>query len=797
MVPEEPPVTGFRPLRTPIFAFLCLMLFASASFAQPVPNQYIVELSGTPAAVPLARASWADGVRVLETRRDAIEAQQRDLERILLMFGATPIGAVSTVSNAVLVRVPDQVAQRLAALPGVERVVQAYEMQRTLESALPLLHVPEGWLRIGGSEHAGEGVRIGIIDTGIDQSHPGFVDSSLPTPEGYPKVNYASDAAYTSSKVIVARSYLDLLGESDNSARASDSHGTGVAMAAAGVIQQTESGQISGVAPKAWLGSYNVFPRDGGNTRTDIVLKAFDDAVRDGMNVINLSLGSTFASRPEDDVIDAVFDRAADMGVLVVTSAGNGGPEPFTLGDTGVATSALVVGASWNSRVFAGTVTLSGGQQFPAVPSDGTRPSQPVQAPMRDITEIDPSGLACDTLPADSLTGRIAFILRGVCVFEDKLNFTQAAGAVGAIVYTDEDRPDAITMAVGAATLPASMVSHADGLAIRDRLIASPDLAATIDFRVEARSADPHQLASFSSRGPSTDWTIKPDLVAVGTSLNTARLGSGYSTTQGTSFSSPLVAGAAAVVMSQRPGYPVAQYRSMLVNAATPLVLSSDTPVPVQQAGGGVLNLDAALATTVTASPVSLSFGIDSETWERPLTVFNLGSSPDTFTVSAQTYAGSPPAISHASLSIPAGESQTINVTMAGTGLAPGSYEGMILIQGSQPGSSIHVPYWYAVPSDTPDAIKILSPIESARAGSLQTRAFYVRTTDASGIPLSTPPTVTVVSGGGTVISVFADNLYPGLFAVNIRLGALPGDNVFEAKHGSVTEEVTIKGTSF
>jgi len=790
-------VRAFDRLRAGLPAILWLLLWTSSAAAQPVPNQYIVELTDEPVAVQTARSPWPNNERTLEIRRDAVRARQQDVERLLALFGAQPIGSASTVANAILVRVPDAVAERLAALPGVRRVVQAYEMHLMLERAVPLHHVPDAWLQIGGSDRAGAGVKIGIIDNGIDQSHPGFVDSSIPTPEGYPRVNDASDIEFTSNKVIVARSYLTFLGEFDDSARPSDSHGTAVAMAAAGVIEQTADGQISGVAPKAWLGSYNVFPRDGGSTRSDLVLKAFDDAVNDGMDVINLSLGSSLARRPEDDILDAVFERAADMGVVVVTAAGNEGPEPFTLGDTGVPSSALSVGASWNDRVFAGSVSLSSGQVFPAIPSDGTTPALPLSAPIQDISEIDLSGLACDPLPSGSLTGKIAFILRGVCFFEDKLDHADAAGAVGAIVYTVADQPDAITMAVGSADLPAVMIGHSDGLLIKGALGGNTGLNATIDFQVTGQTTDPNRLASFSSRGPSTDWSIKPDLLAVGTSIRTANLGSGYSVTEGTSFSTPLVAGAAAVLMGDRPGYPVPHYRSMLVNAATPLILTSGEPASVQDAGGGLLNLAASVETRLTADPVSLSFGIESGTWEHPLTIFNLGSTAETMTVSVQASAGVPPTVSAVSLTIPAGDSRTVNVTMAGTGLAPGRYEGMIWVQGSQPGSTIHVPYWYGVSSGVAEKVKIIDPIESGRAGSYKFPAFYIRATDTSGIPLATPPTVTVVSGGGAVMSVYADELFPRLYAVNVRLGPTPGENVFRVEHGTVSEEVTIEGTVF
>lgn len=775
---------------------LALLLLTSIAAGQVPSYSYIVELTEEPDAYRVTEASPAARAAMQRMREERVVAQQQTVRSLLTLGGAQPFGSVSTVANALFVWMPEAMANRLASAPGVRRIVRAHEVRLLLDNAVPLHRVPEAWLRIGGDDLAGAGIKIGIIDTGIDVTHPGFQDTSMQMPEGFPLVNRESDLKYTSNKVIVARSYLSVLGESDSSARDSDGHGTAVAMAAAGVIVDTANGQISGVAPKAWLGSYNIFYRSGG-ARSDLVLKALDDAVRDGMDVINLSLGSPFAPRPEDDIFGDAVDRAAAMGVVVVVAAGNDGPEPFTIGDTGVTRRAISVGATWNSRVLAGSVTLGNGEVFPAIPSAGESPSEPLSAPLDDITALDPSGLACDPLPAGSLSGGIAFILRGACFFEDKLKNADAAGAIGALIYTDADRPDAIPMAVGTATLPAAMVSHADGLLIKEALAQQPSLTATIDFQTSVPT-DPHRLVSFSSRGPSTDLGIKPDLVAVGEALNTAALGGGFSVVGGTSFSAPLVAGAAAALMGARPGLAVDHYRSLLINAADALVLSSGEPAPVMHAGGGVLDLEGSLTSTVTAYPTALSFGAAGEVVTRQLTVFNLGDAGETLAIWAQPHGtGAAPTLSTASLAIPAREARTITVEMAGTGLAEGSHEGMIRIEGSQPGSRIHVPYWYAVRSDTAATLKIVDSAESGSTGGTVLRAISVRVTDAAGVPLDTPPTVTVVSGGGSVIRVYSDGpYYPGLWEVNVRLGPTAGENVFRVEQGELSEEVVIEGKS-
>src|SRR6266851_5235262 len=386
-------------------------------------------------------------------------------------------------------------------------------------------------------------------------------------------------------------------------------------MAAAGVANTGPLATISGVAPKAWLGSYKVFGSPGVNdSATDAaILKAIDDAVADGMDVINLSLGSLEASRIEDDLEVRVLERAAALGVLVVVAGGNDGPDPNTIGSPGTAPSVITVGASKNDRVFAASATVAGANPVQAVPGSGVNSRAPITGLLAPVAAIDQNGgLACLPLPTGSLQGRIALILRGECTFEEKLNNAQRAGAIAALIYTQETQPDPITMSIGTATLPASMIAYAAGIDILRRLGQNPSLSATLTFSVGPVMTATDGLVGFSSKGPGVDLGLKPDLVAVGTNFYTAaqkvdRRGAlydvgGYTLTQGTSFSSPLLAGAAAVLKAARPGLTGDQYRSLLINTAGAW---SGT---AQETGAGILNLAAALRGTAAAFPTSLSF---------------------------------------------------------------------------------------------------------------------------------------------------------------------------------------------
>ncbi|MBI4873851.1 MAG: S8 family serine peptidase [Acidobacteria bacterium] len=766
-------------------------------FGQVVPDLYIVELSGEPGIAPAGKSGAREASG---DRRARVLAEQSAARLAIEAVEAEVLASVQHVANALVVRIPDSRAGRLSGLPGVLRVHPVREARLELDQALPLHRIPEAWQQLGGSSRAGAGIKIGLIDSGIETSHPGFDDPSLPALEGYPRTRSTTDESALNGKIIVMRDYGTLV---DATAAADpkdhNGHGTAVAMIAAGMPVSGPYGTMSGVAPKAYLGVYKVFPGSNGNTREDVVIKALDDAVADGMDVVNISLGVEPAQRVEDDLLVAAVERAAEAGVIVVKSAGNSGPTPNTLSSPGGAPSGITVGAQWNQRDFADPAAQVGGKLFPAVPGSGPNSPAPIEAPLADVARLDPSGLACGALAADSLAGKIAVILRGDCVFEEKLNNAMRAGAVAALVYTDAARPDPVIMAVGAATLPGVMVSHASGLEIKEMLGAEQPVSARLRFDVEAVPVNPLRLASFSSRGPSSAYGVKPDLVAAGVAIVTAAQsldkngglysGTRYTVTDGTSFSSPLTAGAAAVLKSARPGLTAAQYRSLLINSATPLADDPNAQNPAQQAGAGMLNLDAALRNTVAVAPVSLSFGVGdgSPDRSRDLTVQNLDTSADRLTVTVEPAESAPTAlVSVSEADLGAGESVKLRVSLSARDLAPGEYQGILRIRGARGGVETRIPYWYAVPSNQLIHIHTVTSTSS-------TPTIYARAADAAGIVVGgLQPAVTVLSGGGSVGSITsADSLYPGYWRVRVQLGP-NGRSTFRVQFGEVSKEVTV-----
>jgi subtilisin family serine protease len=211
------------------------------------------------------------------------------------------------------------------------------------------------------AKRAGAGIKIGMIDSGVDVNNPAFSDP-LPPVAGFPKVLYASDARFTNAKVIVAKNFTRLLPDGgDPDADDRDGHGTGTSVVAAGGAASTPYGPITGVAPKAYIGNYKVLDANGGTS--DVVAKAIDDAVADGMDVLNISLGSYVTSYSDiaaNDVGQAAIARATQAGVIVVVAAGNTGPGAGTIGDLASAPDAITLGAIHNDRSLGNAVTIDG-----------------------------------------------------------------------------------------------------------------------------------------------------------------------------------------------------------------------------------------------------------------------------------------------------------------------------------------------------------------------------------------------------------------------------------------------------
>ena len=725
------------------------LLGASLLPAQAARNRYALILEDSPVAAQLSRQRMAqpEGANYRRT----LQQRQQSVRGELARRGIVPTGSVTTLLNAVFVVAPADSVADLQSIPGVKSVVPIRIYHRKLNRATALVNAPAAWSALGGVNNAGAGVKIAILDTGIDQQHPAFQDPSLPMPAGYPRCN-GDDCAFTNNKVIVARSYVrELAAGSSPTNPAADSrpddysprdrigHGTAVASAAAG---HTNTGLVtfSGVAPAAYLGNYKIYgsPQVNDFTTDDVIIQALDDAMNDGMDIVSFSSGGPAFTGPLDtgaacglnpgvpcDLSAQAFENASKAGMVIVVAAGNEGsdgnnyPTFSSISSPADSPSVIAVGATTNSHTFAEIVDVPGRadlQNLTADPGDSLVPTGVVRDPLVDVSVFGGGRLGCSAFPAYSLDGMIALIQRGTCAFATKAQNARDAGAVGVILYMADASPLISPSGLTSVVIPVTMISLADGQSLVDYAASVwPPLADINPHGVETE-ATPNLVVGFSSLGPSADVGLKPDLVAVGGNWN--NIGSmylaaekydplgdlysadGYATADGTSFSTPLVSGAAALVKQKNPGFTAAQVKSALVNSASTAVTHDDSgdSVDVRWVGAGILAADTAVAATVTSDPATISFGsIQQGTllpMTRTFTIKNSGTASVNLSLAATPAAASGAAsltVAPPSATLAPGASVIAVATVSGSVPAAGAYSGVITVQGGP--NSLRIPY--------------------------------------------------------------------------------------------------------
>jgi len=549
--------------------------------------------------------------------------------------------------NGVSLEMPRGFASRIRSLPEVLSIVPNRRYQKSLTRSNDLMNVPLAWQFTGGWELAGQGMKIGIIDTGIDHTHVMFDDAGFEMPEGYPLGN----TEFTSNKIIVARVFTRNGDASEDSTpRDRHGHGTHVASCAAGNSDtMSPLGPISGVAPQAQLGNYKVFT--GEFTTLEQLVAALEACVEDGMDVVNLSLGSEAYINTVLDPEALAIRNAIKAGVVVVAAAGNSGV-PETIGSPGQIPEVITVGSLVNSH----DGTSSGELDIATmnVYSNGRRVvtdeeivlgpdpeffSRPLLGRFQivDADTIDGgrhggdmSGIVCQSLPAGSAQDKWVLIQRGICTFTEKIDSVQQAGGWGALIYNSagaEEGPDAPlpNPGVGGTEIPSYFISRNIGLAIKNALAGAT--AVEVEFYAAApteRNVTPFALSSFSSVGPSLDYGIKPEIAAIGEGSygatqndwpgefvfypfgNTSFDLSGFSFGSGTSFSSPRVAGAAALVKQANPSWKPEDIKSAIVASAERLPVL--TPLSSMERGGGHVRVAEAMTLPLIVTPATVSW---------------------------------------------------------------------------------------------------------------------------------------------------------------------------------------------
>lgn len=588
---------------------------------------------------PLSEAGISAARRDLRSRQQAARSRLRSL-------GARVQASYTDVFNGFRVRVRADRVRRIERLPGVKAVLLVPRHEPDNSRTDRYLGVPGTW---GATGRTGRGVRIAIIDSGINYYHEDFGgpgtaawradDPTVREPGTFPtrKVVGGTDLVgddYDAADNDTPRPDPDPL---DCKASGSDlgQHGTHVAGTAAGMgviagggtyrgrydartLERTSFRIAPGVAPEAKLLAYRVFGCAGG---TYLVVDAIERAVKAGADVINLSLGSSFG---DSGSIDAVaVDNAALAGVTVVVSSGNEGPSAYMTGTPGVATRAISVAALDALPTFkAARIDMATGSDITAIVANGATPEARGRlVRFRDdpSTDVDPvtgegdESLGChaaDYAYNGARSGDIVAVQRGICPRTDRAVQGQRRGAAAVIMINDTDSMPPFEGPIRGASIP--FLGVPSGTARRFATDAGRTIR--ISARSALRNAAYRSVASFSSAGPrSGDSGLKPDVTAPGVSVISADGASGSSGKgmSGTSMAAPAVSGIAALVKEAHPGWSARDVKAAIVGTATPTRVAG---YDMRGAGAGLAQPRRAVDTValVYTQPgaSSLSFGV-------------------------------------------------------------------------------------------------------------------------------------------------------------------------------------------
>ncbi len=665
------------------------------------PASAVLQLSLEPLSTSNGVARGQDGrvdLDATSTRNERARlSQQRNDLKAWLRTNAPAVqvtGEVDIALNAVTVRLNGTSLDTLRTAPGV--VAAAYQATYVplagTDPDLSLIAAQAGWTAAGNRSGAtaGQGVRVAVIDTGIDATHPCFDGAGDKDPS--PLLN---------GRVTYAGVFNNKAQQQGLDATAVQSHGTHVA----GTIgcdldtPATLSGvpvpyPVSGVAPAAQLGNFNIFPGTVANARSEDILDALDAAYAWGAGVANMSLGG--GAHGAQDLLTKAVDDLDRAGMVVAVAAGNSGPGHYTVESPGSAERALTAGASTVGHFIGAQVTV-GSVTTGAAAGEFQTVTTPLTAPLGVVGTSTALDRACSALPAGSLAGKVALVSRGTCTFGTKVSNAEKAGAK-AVLVANNVAGDPTAMAADAAfptTIPAYMVSLSAGGQLAGLNGASTTIPVALTY---VRSQNDDIMAGFSSQGPTdVDYRVKPDVVAPGVnvissfpngkgedgSLYCANPAAGgcWGQISGTSMATPHLAGMAAVVRQAHPAWTAEQVRAAIVGTAQGGVLRDaatgrEVVQDVQVVGTGIAQLDRAVGASVVVTPVSTSFGPvpsgSGQALTRTVTLTNLGSTPRTVTLSLErgnagfTVAGG-------KVTVPAGGTATATVSFTvGKGAALG-----------------------------------------------------------------------------------------------------------------------------
>lgn len=606
--------------------------------------------------------------------------------------GGRVIGTFQSALNGLKVSIPRNQISLLRQAAGVVDVLPVRTYHLTNVVSVPRIQAPIAWSGADGVR--GEGIKVAIIDTGIDYTHANF---------GGPGTVAAYQAALATDTLPAdpnlfgpnapkVKGGIDLVGDAYNANGTGDaliphpdpnpldcnSHGSHVAGTAAGLgvlasgaTYQGPYDQLTdinnqftigpGVAPRADIYSIRVFGCAGS---TDVVVDAIEWAVDNDMDVVNMSLGSDFG--PGDTADSKAADDAVRAGVVIVSAAGNAGDILYSAGSPGASLKGIAVAASAR-EAFDRTATfalpaLPGGaaaMNITALNANNAAWSSPQNLGV--VVLRNPNGtvsLGCD--PAEyvnaQVQGKIAVVQRGTCARVARAIFGQQAGAAAVVminnatslpqfegeITVDPDNGLQFRVTIpffGVKGLAATPGSDGFALVQRDGMV----------INLTEGTAIQTGMASFSSTGPrSPDSRLKPDITAPGTAIVSTGMGTGNQALidSGTSMATPHITGTAALAIQAHPKWKPNAIKSAIINSGSPAGLSDYT---TRRAGSGFVNAAGVVGTQAIAfadaDETTMNFQMtelsSDFTKTQTITVKNDGPTPVSFDVAVERKQGS------------------------------------------------------------------------------------------------------------------------------------------------------------
>ncbi|MGL6107105.1 S8 family serine peptidase, partial [Romboutsia sp.] len=469
------------------------------------------------------------------------------------------------------------------------------EITPFMSSSKPLIGVD----KLHSEGIKGKGIKVGVIDTGIDYNHPDLKDNykgevktgaSIDVSKGWDFVDNDADPMETTYKDWQGSGHPEFNPETGSEYYTS--HGTHVSGTIAGTGENDKSEFATiGVAPEADLYGYRVLGPYGRGSTSDIVA-AIEKSVEDGMDVINLSLGANVNDPLYPTAV--ATNNAMLAGVVTVLANGNAGPAPGTVGTPGTAPLPISVGASTTAIQIA---------KFKIEASNNISTNGRLLA--RDFTELPKiqegeivfCGLGKEEGDFSNVTGKIALIERGELALNQKVINAKKAGAKAVILFNNVDGEIEHYLGENTEFIPAVSIDKVTGQKLKAALEAQEKITTKISL-TEYTQTQPDLLASFSSRGPVNNGDIKPDVVAPGVSIMSTYpeyinhpaegddYSQAYSRISGTSMAAPHVAGLSALVLSQNKDYDAFDVKLALMNTGDDLAQKYG----VNEMGAGRIN---------------------------------------------------------------------------------------------------------------------------------------------------------------------------------------------------------------